>query len=169
MFNRTLLTTSANFIGLNLGTRSLALVAGGNNGGTSQRIRATHPYPRTEMMRLGHEDHTMDPSIIEGSWLCSSIPSSPAVTGRPLPVVPVQPRVPVVVELPPSLQDVVPLDAPSCSPRGARSARRDHPRQNAPKRAAQAANAGAKRRGEPRRSTTVATLTAPDAITASGG
>lgn len=178
MFNRTLLTMSANTNGLNLGTRSLAGMAGANVGVT-QRFRASYPHVRTDALRLGSIDDPGDPSIAwDASW-SSLIPSSPAVSVRAVPVHAEEPRVVVVTELSPvPQQEFIQPDAPSCRPGQVNPARRTRERHHAPRwaaprtaKAAMAADSFGKRGDRsgrfPRTATT--TLTAPDVFTASGG
>jgi hypothetical protein len=78
MLNRTNRTLSANLNRLNLGTRSLVLKTGVNNGDSTLRVRHAHEYAmRDGMFR------SFDPSILP-SWVAiSSFPCSSPV--RPWP------------------------------------------------------------------------------------
>lgn len=61
MLNRTNRTLSANSNRLNLGTRSFALVLGGNMGQKSLRIRQIHPQPEMETARAGSFTRSLYP------------------------------------------------------------------------------------------------------------
>jgi hypothetical protein len=70
MLNRTNRTLSANLNRLNLGTRSLVLKTGVNNGDSTLRVRHAHAYAmRDGMFR------SFDPAISDPSWV--AIPSFP--------------------------------------------------------------------------------------------
>lgn len=182
MFNRTLLTMSANSARLNLGTRSLAGMAGANVGNTL-RSRTSYPHVRTDVLRLGFLDDQGDPAITawDSPW-SSSIPSSPAVSVGAVTVLPEESRVvAAVAELPPcQQQEVVQPDVPPCRPNATNPARRNHRYRHAttwaaPRTAKAAARAKAPfgkrgdRSGRFPRTASFRTLTAPGAITASGG
>jgi hypothetical protein len=179
MFNRTLLTMSANLDRLNLGTRSLAGMAGANVG-ANLRFRTSYPHVRTDALRLGSIDDLGDPAISRDPW-SPAIPSSPAVSVRAVPVRVEGPRVVVVAELPPAPGEVVQPDGQPCRNEPGNQARQRgqahrHARKWAPPKAAKAAAwAGLfARRGDDRRARfpltdTTTTLTAPDGLTASGG
>lgn len=181
MFNRTLLTTSANFARLNLGTRSLAGMAGANVG-TTPCFRTSYPHVRTVAPRLGFIDDQGDPAISWDSPWSPAIPSLPAVSVRAVPVLPEVSRVVVAVaELPPGQQaEVVQPDVPPCRPAASNAARRVRRHRHAtnwaaPRSAKAAAKAKASfgkrgdRSGRFPRTAIFGSLTAPDALTASGG
>lgn len=179
MFNRTLLTMSANLDRLNLGTRSLAGMAGANVG-ANQRFRTSYPHVRTDALRLGSIDDPADPAISRDPW-SPSIPSSPAVSVRAVPVRAEGPRVVVVAEWPTVPGEVVQPDGQPCRTEQGHPARqrgqvhRLAQKWAPPKAAKAAAPAGLfARRDDDRRARlpltdTTTTLTAPDALTASGG
>jgi hypothetical protein len=75
MLNRTNRTLSAHLNRLNLGTRSLALQAGSNNGTKALDIRHAHPV----VMRAGMVGYPVSPKPI-GSYGIPSIPGSPSVS-----------------------------------------------------------------------------------------
>jgi len=108
MLNRTNGTLSANTNRLNLGTRSLALVAGFNVGEQTLRVRHAHPSKRKDSARIGSA-YRIDPPImggdpvpaVPGSSPCPAWPRSAAAGGA---------RVTVVAEAPPVERQVVSTD-----------------------------------------------------------
>ena len=88
MLNRTNRTLSANLNRLNLGTRSLALVAGFNKG--AQALHTRHAYP--VVMRAGMVGDPADPRLI-GSVGIPSIPGSPSVSSWLIASSAIHPRV----------------------------------------------------------------------------
>jgi hypothetical protein len=82
MLNRTNRTLSANLNRLNLGTRSLVLTTGVNNGDSTLRVRHAHAHVyamRDGMFRSSY------PSILDASWVSipPSIPCSSPVSPWP--------------------------------------------------------------------------------------
>jgi len=83
MLNRTNRTLSANLNRLNLGTRSLVLKTGVNNGDSTLRVR--HAHAHAYAMRDGMF-RSFDPSISDPSWVAiPSIPCSSPVSPWPGP------------------------------------------------------------------------------------
>jgi len=78
MLNRTNRTLSANLNRLNLGTRSLAALAGVINGDQTLRVRHAHRV----VMRDGMTGFQPTPNPISGEVI-PAIPGSPAVSPRP--------------------------------------------------------------------------------------
>lgn len=114
MLNRTNRTLSATLNRLNLGTRSLALVAGVNNGIT---LRIRHGHPFMDLQRVG----TWDDRDIAMYWamasISPSIPSSPCASAVPAYSRPESGPWPVAdasvcVEAPPEAREVVVRDVP---------------------------------------------------------
>jgi hypothetical protein len=112
MLNRTNRTLTANLNRLNLGTRSLAFVAGAvNNVANAQRTILDHM--RTIPAPIGILD-PMLPSWTGSRWYCQ-VPSSPVLPGTR----PVHRMVEVVADLPPDGREVVPVgDVPAPVPVG---------------------------------------------------
>jgi len=95
MLNRTNRTLSANLNRLNLGTRSLAVSAGVNNGDQTLRIRHTHRV----VMRDGMTWFRPSPISISRGEI-PVIPGSPSVSPPPVPGCVVRVRVGLAVETP---------------------------------------------------------------------
>lgn len=106
MLNRMNRTLSANPNRLNLGTRPLAPIQGGNMGPKSLRIRHAHPFAAVEPVRAGTAPAFRYPSPLGASL--PSFPDSPQASARSVrrraaqswcePFAPSQPtRKPVVV------------------------------------------------------------------------
>ncbi len=88
MLNRTN-QLSATIIGLNLGTRSLANVAGNNVGQRALMLRQSHPQGRILIMRVGDAMKSKrKPDSIPGSYSpsISSPPCSPKLSSWHLPL-----------------------------------------------------------------------------------
>src|SRR3954452_8152885 len=77
MLNRTL---SANLNGLNLGTRTLATLAGLNIVASTQNVPHAHPQKRKDSMR-GMDAKLMDDASISIRVSFASFPSSPSPFG----------------------------------------------------------------------------------------
>jgi hypothetical protein len=96
MLNRTNRTLSANLNRLNLGTRSLATLAGLNTG--IQTLHARHAS--AVAMRAGMDVDRVDFPFIIGRHTIPSIPGSPSASSWPALVYAMQPEVAVAAEFP---------------------------------------------------------------------
>ncbi len=81
MLNRTYRTLSANTNRLNLGTRSLATLAGGNTGAMTLRFRSYSSVSHAYMSKRNEVMRKFDPFILiqgeqQGAWLASVAPPS---------------------------------------------------------------------------------------------
>jgi hypothetical protein len=110
MLNRTIRMLSANQNRLNLGTRSLAQILGGNMGFKSLRTRHAHPFAVVEPVRAGTCPAIRSPRSLGAST--PSVPDSPLATARSARSCAAQPWFGLVAPTPPSRKPVVASDRP---------------------------------------------------------
>jgi hypothetical protein len=110
MLNRTIRTLSANQNRLILGTRSFALIQGGNMDLKSRRIRLAHPFVTVEPARAGTSPAVRYPSPLGAER--PSVPDSPPATARPAPGRAAQPWCGLVEPSQPASKPVVVTDRP---------------------------------------------------------
>jgi hypothetical protein len=117
MLNRTNRTLSANTNRLNLGTRSLAALAGFNTDCQTLRLRHDHPSKRSDSMRVGVMKSIMGPVFTV--YPIEITPSSPPAPAWPTEGRPAWSRARVVAGAPGSVWPVV-ADDRACRTAGPR-------------------------------------------------
>ena len=110
MLNRTIRTLSANPYRLILGTRSFALIPGGNMDLKSRRIRLAHPFVAAEPARAGTGPAPHSPSALGAER--PSVPDSPLASARPVRSRAAQPWCGLVAPMHPANKPVVGTDRP---------------------------------------------------------